>query len=83
MNFVMDSRRANPVETPDGELTKRGMDVAHDYATAWVDQNTRDLNLERFFPELDGLFYDTRVDPGLARVHAIPSIDLTPVIPIL
>jgi hypothetical protein len=72
MKYIMDLRKANPVETPDGELTRRGMEIAHDYAVAWVELNTRDLNLERLHPELEGLFYDIRVDPTLAREHAIP-----------
>lgn len=72
MKYIMDLRKANPVETPDGELTRRGMDIAHDYAVAWIELNTRDLNLERMHPELEGLFYDIRVDPALAREHAIP-----------
>lgn len=79
--------KANPVETEDGELTRRGMEVAHDYAVAWVDRNTRDLNAERTYPDLLGLFYDIRVDPALARSHATPFDDApkpkrTPVIPI-
>ena len=72
MKYTMDMRKANPVETEDGELTQRGMEVAHAYAIAWVDRNTRDLAAERMFPELGGLFYDIRVDPALAREHAIP-----------
>lgn len=72
MKFMMDLRKANPVETEDGELTRRGMDVAHDYAVVWTKKNKRDLNLERLYPELEGLFYDIRVDPALAREHAIP-----------
>jgi len=78
MKFVMDLKKANPVETPDGELTRRGMDIAHEYAQAWVDRNLRDLNLERQYPELEGLFYDIRVDPTLAREHAIPFAGTNP-----
>jgi len=84
MKFTL--QKANPVETKDGELTRRGMEVAHDYAVAWVKRNTRDLSAERMYPELAGLFYDIRVDPKLAREHAIPFDDQkpkhTPVIPI-
>lgn len=84
MKYTMDLKKANPVETEDGELTRRGMDVAHDYAVAWTKKNKRDLNLERQFPELEGLFYDIRVDPALAREHAIPfeKPQLKPVIPV-
>lgn len=78
MKFVMDLSKANPVETSDGELTRRGMDIAHEYARAWIDRNVRDLNLERTYPELEGLFYDIRVDPALAREHAIPFKDANP-----
>lgn len=65
--------KANPVETEDGELTARGMEVAEQYAQAWVNRNARDLSLERMFPELEGLFYDIRIDPALARRHATPA----------
>ena len=82
MRYVMDLRKANPVETPDGELTSRGFEIAEAYARAWIDRNTRDLNLERTYPELEGLFYDIRVDPALARRHAIPTKEPKPVIPL-
>jgi hypothetical protein len=79
--------KANPTETEDGELTQRGMEVAHAYAKAWVERNVRDLAAERLYPELQGLFYDIRVDSILARTHAVPFDDApkpkhTPVIPI-
>lgn len=78
MKFTLGMKKANPVETEDGELTRRGMEVAHDYAVAWSERNTRDLNLERLYPELEGLFYDIRVDPALAREHAIPFQKVEP-----
>lgn len=78
MKFVMGLKKANPVETPDGELTRRGMDIAHEYARAWIDRNIRDLNLERMYPELEGVFYDIRVDPTYAREHAIPFEGINP-----
>jgi hypothetical protein len=76
MKYVL--KKANPVETPDGELTRRGMEVAHEYAVAWIERNVRDLNLERMHPELEGLFYDIRVDTALAREHAIPFKPVNP-----
>ena len=72
MKYTMNLRKANPVETEDGELTRRGMEVAPDYAVAWIQKNKRDLNLERLYPELEGLFYDIRADAALAREHSIP-----------
>ncbi len=71
MQYVMDLKKANPVESEEGLLTKFGMRVAHQYARAWV-SGIRQLDLERKFPELAGLFYDIRIDTELAREHAIP-----------
>jgi len=65
-------------ETPDGELTPHGMEIAHQYAVSWVRGNSRNLELERQCPELEGLFYDIRLDSGLAREHAIRSSSKTP-----
>lgn len=61
-----------PVEDTDGVLTRHGMNVAHEYARAWVDTKSRNTNLELMYPELVGLFYDIRNDGELAREHAIP-----------
>ena len=72
MKFTLQKAQANPTETPDGELTRRGMDLAHAYAVKWIERNVRDLQAERDYPELAGLFYDIRVDTALAREHAIP-----------
>lgn len=70
--YLLDLKKANPVEDADGMLTRRGMEVAHRYAKLWVDESKRDLNLEREFPEMAGLFYDIRTDIALAHEHAIP-----------
>lgn len=72
MKFVVDLKKAQPTETEEGLLTSRGMALAHKYAKQWVTENKRDLALEREYPELSGLFYDIRIDPELAREHAIP-----------
>lgn len=56
----------------DGMLTDHGMMVAEKYAQGWVNQSQRDLETERAYPELVGLFYDIRTDPELARRHATP-----------
>jgi len=72
MRLVMDLKKAQPTETEEGLLTPFGMKLAHAYARKWVEENARDLSLEREYPELSGLFYDIRVDPGLAREHALP-----------
>ena len=75
MRFLLQKAKAQPTETEDGELTRHGMDIAHEYAVAWTKRNARSLELERQYPELEGLFYDIRVDPDLAREHAIPFSD--------
>jgi hypothetical protein len=46
------------------------MGVAHRYAAAWV-EGRRDLDIERHYPELAGLFWDVRMDLELARAHAL------------
>lgn len=71
--FVVDFQKARVTETEDGLLTSLGMQLAHRYALRWVNDNARDLELEREYPELAGLFYDIRVDPELAREHALPE----------
>lgn len=71
VQFIMDLQKAQPLEDPDGVLTRRGMQVAHAYAKTWLD-GKRDLEMERQYPELAGLFYDIRADSDLARTHAIP-----------
>ena len=70
--FVMPLSKALPVEDKDGVLTQRGMETAQKYAAQWVHYRYRDVQLERQFPELVGLFYDIRMDPALARQHATP-----------
>lgn len=62
--------KAGEVEDKDGVLTKLGMAVAERYARAWM-IGKRDVDLEREFPDLAGLFYDIRVDSDLARRHAL------------
>jgi len=69
--FVMDLKKAQPVQSEEGVLTRSGMRVANQYAKSWVG-GQRTLKLEREYPELAGLFYDIRVDSDLAREHAIP-----------
>lgn len=69
MRYVLELKKANPVQTEDGILTERGLSIAHDYAVDWL-QARRNLELERENPELQGLFFDIRSDPELARTHA-------------
>jgi hypothetical protein len=73
MKYVMPLKKALAKATEDSEglLTPYGMAVAHRYAQAWVTRGLRDLELEREHPELAGLFWDIRVDPELARAHAV------------
>jgi predicted ABC-type ATPase len=71
--FYMSLKKATKqVEDEDGVLTSYGMDVAHDYAVRWQDNEQRDLALEQQYPELSGLFYDIRNDTELASEHALP-----------
>lgn len=70
--FVVDLKKAQPTEDADGVLTRFGMQIAQRYASQWVANGTRDLELEREHPELVGLFYDIRADSDLAREHALP-----------
>ncbi len=70
--FVLALNKAIPVEDSDGVLTRRGMDIAHEYAVQIVDRGYRDVSLERLHPELIGLFYDIRNDLDFAKEHAIP-----------
>jgi len=72
MKYVMPLKKAQekPTEDSEGLLTSYGMDIAHRYAQAWAERGTRDLAIEREYPELAGLFWDIRVDPALARAHA-------------
>lgn len=72
MKHVVDLKKAVTVENDEGELTKMGMQIAHKYAAQWCNGFIRDLNLERQYPELGGLFCDIRTDPELAIHHAIP-----------
>jgi hypothetical protein len=71
MRYVMDLQKARPVESEEGLLTPLGMQVAHEYAKTWVNENARNLKLEREYPTLAGLFWDLRTDSELAREHAI------------
>ena len=73
MRLTLDLQKSDPVEDADGMLSKRGMHVAHQYAREWLRGGSRDLSLERQFPELGGLFYDIRTDIDLARMHATPN----------
>lgn len=61
--------KSGAVEDEDGVLTSLGMSVAERYARAWV-KGARDVELERQYPDLAGLFYDIRLDAALARRHA-------------
>lgn len=54
-------------------ITSAGIRAAEQYATRWVQDAVRDLDLERAHPDLVGLFYDIRIDPELARVYASPN----------
>ena len=58
------------VEDSEGVLTDFGWTVTKQYATAWLNQGVRDLQLERLYPDLDLLFYDIRSDSETARAHA-------------
>lgn len=73
MRYVMDLKKANPVENDDGLLTRLGMKVANQYAKDWL-RGIRNLELERQYGELAGLFYDIRIDSELARNHAVPTV---------
>jgi len=63
-------QKAQPVQDSDGVLTAFGMQIAGRYAKQWVEKNTRDLSIERLFPELSSFFFDLRSDAELARAHA-------------
>lgn len=68
--FTLDLTKAMPVQDEHGQLTKRGHEIAHNYAKQWLDKHERNLVLEREHPDLQGLFYDCRIDPELAKRHA-------------
>ena len=72
MRYVMplSKARSSITEDSEGVLTPHGMGVAHRYAAAWV-EGRRDLDIERHYPELAGLFWDVRMDLELARAHAL------------
>jgi hypothetical protein len=57
------------LEDEEGLLTPAGMKVAESYAKKWL-LGVRDMELERQYPSLVGLFSDIRVDSELARMHA-------------
>lgn len=59
-------------EDADGNLTAEGMRIAHLYAVYWT-EGRRAIGLEAHYPELEGLFYDIRIDPELTARHAIPE----------
>lgn len=72
------SAKAMATEDSEGFLTTRGLRIAQRYASRWLRDRVRDLELERDFPEMLGLFYDIRADAALAREHAIPLEPPTP-----
>jgi hypothetical protein len=57
----------------DGMFTALGQDVLTRYANAWM-KDTRDLELERQYPDLSGSFYDVRADSDYARRWADPDV---------
>jgi predicted ABC-type ATPase len=69
-------QKAEAVEDEDGVLTPAGMAVAQTYATDWTANGVRDLEMERKYPQLVGLFYDIRNDAELAREHAGKEISV-------
>ena len=73
--FVIDLKKAQPLSDGEGILTRRGMEIAHQYARLWVKDMRRSLELERMYPDLADLFYDMRMDRVLAREHAVPFPD--------
>ncbi len=64
--FVLDFKKAKPLQSEDGVLTKLGQTIVVQYAKRWVEGSVRDLTLERQYPDLAGVFYDLRADPFLA-----------------
>ena len=73
MNETFVLEKALTTTKDDGMLTDHGMMVAEKYAQVWVGTSSRNLETEREYPELAGLFYDIRTDPELARTHATPT----------
>jgi len=71
MKFTLLKSKQAPTQDSTGVLTPKGMRVAHDYARHWVEKGTRNLEIERSYPELEGLFYDIRIDTELARGHSL------------
>ncbi len=69
MLYTIDLQKAVRTETADGRLTKVGQRVAAQYAQAWL-RGQRNLELERQYPDLSGLFYDLRTDVKLCRLYA-------------
>ncbi len=63
-------QKAETLEDEDGLLTKRGLEIVHDYAKQWL-SGVRSLEMERQYPELVDLFTDIRLDPDLAKEHGI------------
>jgi len=67
MRFLI---KAQSTQTTDGVLTDVGRKVVSGYAGNWV-RGTRDLDAERKYPELAGVFWDIRLDDTLAREYAM------------
>jgi len=53
----------------DGEFTTQGLAAMTRYANAWL-RGSRDLGIERAWPDLAGTFYDLRANSDYARRYA-------------
>lgn len=73
MKHIIPQGKLQPLVDPEGMLTRRGMQIAHEYAVTWVDRTTRNLKLERDHPELADVFYDIRADRTMAQIHYLPE----------
>jgi hypothetical protein len=60
---------AKSEDEDDGVLTPAESKASTQYAKDWI-KGFRNLDLERKFPELRGLFYDIRTDSDLAVEQA-------------
>lgn len=58
--------KAEATTDDEGLFTPLGIDVLTRYSDAWL-AGTRDLELERQYPDLVGSFYDVRSDSDYAR----------------
>ena len=65
--------KKSATQDDDGTLTPKGVEVASAYASRWLKESVRDLELERAYEELTGLFYDLRTDVELAHRFGDPS----------